>query len=709
MALGAALTGLLLYMLPYGWDYPTCLAIGSVLAATDPVAVVNLLKELGASPALTMIIEGESMLNDGTAVVFFTVAYDLVAGVQQGPIQIMMFVLGSTLGAALLGGLVGSLGYRWIRGTSNKLRKRNAMIQILVTLCCAYWSFIVAEGVFHVSGILSTVASSVVLAHKMWPRLVESQAMREVWLLMGTVANCVVFFLAGVFACQAARSDVPPLDYMLLPVCYLGVMFIRFAMLLLCWPLLNCAAKHERLSLKDLVIMTWGGLRGMVGLAFAILIKKDLAAGALSSKDGDRIFFLVAGIVAITLLINATTCPALVHCLHGSGTALHRVALVKSVARIAEEHVEALRAKMQLIRSSRSFGLSGAAVEAYLAEPEEVRNHMCRLYGRVRESIPTHDEDNDGASGKSQGQSATHPSDEATSKLWSRLVAAEQELVSRGGSDLIADSGLDPELHRLHSLLQGRDLDTSCLSGIRHVFLTCVSMSYLDQVSHQIAGAGHLFRKVLRHSVNLAKEHASLGLIDWQIIHDHLPKQVSGPREPIQEILQRATAADPVATLAGQACHCISRRSAQKEVRSRMRTFHLIMSFLEAQSYAQQQVATFYGNDASADTPEEAFVILESCTNVLTALSYLCRIVSRPLQSQFSHLVEVRVLVDAYRNFVCSTLAGGILRPLEAADLLRPLEAELSRLEAEQIELPVETQRDVSNNSSDASEELDSF
>ncbi|CAE8621515.1 unnamed protein product, partial [Polarella glacialis] len=142
-----------------------------VLQQQQQVSVVSLLKELGASPALTVTIEGESMLNDGTAVVLFTVAYGMVAGRQWSGLEVVGFVLGSTVGALCLGWAIGSLTMLWIKITSNKLRPGNAMIQIIVTVCCAYWSYIVAEGVFHISGILTTVAASLVLAHMMWPRL----------------------------------------------------------------------------------------------------------------------------------------------------------------------------------------------------------------------------------------------------------------------------------------------------------------------------------------------------------------------------------------------------------------------------------------------------------------------------------------------------------------------------------------------------------
>jgi len=108
--IGAFVCAALLYfLLPYGWSFATCLMIGSILSATHPVAVVSLLKDLGASPVLTRQIQGESMLNDGTAMVLFKVAYMFVSKKDVGVDYITKYALMSTLGAFLLGGTLSFL------------------------------------------------------------------------------------------------------------------------------------------------------------------------------------------------------------------------------------------------------------------------------------------------------------------------------------------------------------------------------------------------------------------------------------------------------------------------------------------------------------------------------------------------------------------------------------------------------------------------
>merc|ERR1719277_1230864 len=104
--IGAFLTALVgMYVLPYGWDFNTAMLFGSILSATDPVAVVAIFKSLGVSQRLTMIISGESLFNDGTAMVLFVMFMDLCRGDQPTSGDVLQFMLqmitlGPLLGAA---------------------------------------------------------------------------------------------------------------------------------------------------------------------------------------------------------------------------------------------------------------------------------------------------------------------------------------------------------------------------------------------------------------------------------------------------------------------------------------------------------------------------------------------------------------------------------------------------------------------------------
>ena len=112
------------YVLPYHWSWTLALAFGAVLSATDPVAVVSLLKSLGASPALTMLIGGESLLNDGTAMVIFDIFFSAYMKEEQDFPRFLATILFGSLGVGLLSGalLLSALSL-----FSNKLKHYNRL------------------------------------------------------------------------------------------------------------------------------------------------------------------------------------------------------------------------------------------------------------------------------------------------------------------------------------------------------------------------------------------------------------------------------------------------------------------------------------------------------------------------------------------------------------------------------------------------------
>merc|ERR1719253_2446481 len=100
------------------------------------------------------------------------------------------------------------------------------MIQISLTLCCAYWSFILAEGVLGMSGVLATVASSLVLAHHMWPYIVSPESLLHVWHTFESLGNMIVFFLAGAKTGDIFL-DIDAVDVLYLLLIYVFLLFLR--------------------------------------------------------------------------------------------------------------------------------------------------------------------------------------------------------------------------------------------------------------------------------------------------------------------------------------------------------------------------------------------------------------------------------------------------------------------------------------------------
>eukprot|EP00931_Biecheleriopsis_adriatica_P026811 TRINITY_DN16249_c0_g2_i1.p1 TRINITY_DN16249_c0_g2~~TRINITY_DN16249_c0_g2_i1.p1 ORF type:complete len:1046 (-),score=213.54 TRINITY_DN16249_c0_g2_i1:188-3325(-) len=294
------------------WPFLLSLCMGSVLSATDPVAVVGLLKELGASPRLTVQIQGESLLNDGTAMVLFYIAYDMLKGAEYDPKQVFFFLLYMIAGSLLLGAVLGTMFSTWIRAAGNRLQHDSCIIQISLSVCCAYGTFVISEGVIGISGVLCTVAAALVLADSIWPKVVQQHSMHDVWHMFEYLGNTVIFFLAGGLTGKSILSTDSS-DWLHLLVIYVMLMVIRFSVIFASKPLLGfLSSDGTPVSWQECTVMTWGGLRGAVGLALAIRMQVEKADGALSDRDADRCLFFTGGVAALTLVINATSCPLVV-------------------------------------------------------------------------------------------------------------------------------------------------------------------------------------------------------------------------------------------------------------------------------------------------------------------------------------------------------------------------------------------------------------
>jgi len=304
-------------MMYLDWSFLLSLTTGSILCATDPVAVVALLKELGASPVLTVQIQGESLLNDGTAIVLYTVAYEMLSGQEYDVADIALFLVKTAMMAIALGVLLGYFFFTWLRASCNRFNHHADVIQILLTFCAAYWSFVIAEGMLKMSGVLATVGSSLVLAHYMWPHIVSVHSMHNFWHTVETIGNILIFLLGGGL-CGAAMVHIPPVNYLHLIVLYIFLTFVRGAFLFASMPVLKWLSPEKKpVSWEDAMVMCWGGLRGAVGLALAMQVNNGRARNSkgvpqITEEDARLVLFFVSGIAFLTTCINAMTAPRLV-------------------------------------------------------------------------------------------------------------------------------------------------------------------------------------------------------------------------------------------------------------------------------------------------------------------------------------------------------------------------------------------------------------
>ena len=260
---------------------------GAVVSATDPVAVVALLKELGASKKLGTLIEGESLLNDGTAIVAFVLLIGVVTGAEAftgtGSFLGTATVGFGQIGAAggLIGVFLGLIAILWVRKVFN-----DPMIEITVVLVTSYAVFFICEHFFHVSGVLGLVALGIVMAGIGRTRISPEveHFMHEFWELVAFVANVIIFIVVGVVIAQNVNPTL--MDGAILALVYLAIHVVRGINMLFCYPLMKRSGYG--LPGKDAIVVWWGALRGAIGLALALVVYSEQFRYEFSVSEGGQ-------------------------------------------------------------------------------------------------------------------------------------------------------------------------------------------------------------------------------------------------------------------------------------------------------------------------------------------------------------------------------------------------------------------------------------
>jgi len=329
--LGSAAVGAFGYfVLPYNWGLSICLILGAILSATDPVAVTAVFGTLGVSPVLTMVISGESLLNDGTALVVFTLMLKVALGAQVDVFGVAVFFSSMTVGAVVLGFLVATLCLVVISWSALERGHSDAVIQVAVTIACGYLCFFFAESEVSTSGVLTVVCAGTVFAHYAWPKFVSRQVVLSVWETIEFVGNTIIFILAGMLFGEAwlsRRQFISLVDVLWLLLTYVALTFIRAVIVFFFLPVLSLVGRP--LAWEEGVVIVWAGLRGAVSLAMAIIVDTE---PEISKKMGTRIIFHVGGVAMLTLLVNATTISKLLSALGLTQTSSERKKMLEHLS-----------------------------------------------------------------------------------------------------------------------------------------------------------------------------------------------------------------------------------------------------------------------------------------------------------------------------------------------------------------------------------------
>lgn len=282
------------------FDLMVALLLGAILSATDPVAVISIFKQLGVPERLTVLVEGESLFNDATSLVLATLLIGiLTAGTFSGDVVVSGFgeFLVVFLGGAFVGWLL-ALAVGQMLGAIES----DAAIEITLSTILAYFSFIIAEHVFHVSGIMAVVAAGIMMGS--WGKTKVSPSteefMEHFWEYLAYLANVLIFLMVGMQIDLVALWA--SIDLILLV--FVGMLISRAVVVFGVVPLIAKFRGAEAIGMPYRMVMYWGGLRGAIALAIALSLPEF--------EYKDTLVAVVMGAVVFTLVIQGLSIEFLV-------------------------------------------------------------------------------------------------------------------------------------------------------------------------------------------------------------------------------------------------------------------------------------------------------------------------------------------------------------------------------------------------------------
>lgn len=338
-----------------GISLSTALLVGASISATDPVSVIALFRELGVGKRLSILMEGESLFNDGIAVVAFGFLVNLSFGTEEFSIETLLARFVTFVGIGI--GVGCAIGY----GISFLTKGFDLpMVEQSSTLVAAYGAYLITEDLGG-SGVIGVVTTGLILGRfgsriGMTPR--TRFLVTEFWNFLAFVVNSIVFLLIGDQISFASLKD----NLGSIAVAIAAIIVTRAVSIYGLGALSNWIAKSQ-ISWQEQTVLWWGGLRGSVSIALALSVPAIL-------PEREKTISIVFGVVLFTLLVQGLTTKPL----------LEKLGLLSNQS-LRQEYLEAIARRVALNRVLNRLSQVALAKEI---EPEFYQQQVTKVQGKIQ-------------------------------------------------------------------------------------------------------------------------------------------------------------------------------------------------------------------------------------------------------------------------------------------------------------------------------------
>lgn len=248
------------------WEWVSAILFGALIAATDPVSIIATFKELDIHGRLRLLLEGESLFNDGTAAVLYAVALALFSSSAVSAIDVAQILGVTIVGGIVCGGLVAG-GVLLLAGQTE-----DHLVEITFTTVAAYGSFLLAEQ-FHVSGVLASLTAGLVVGNIGALGSISDKgrdAVASFWEYVAFVVNSFIFILIGIYGARYEFAST-------IIIAVIAIILVILGRALAVYPCCALFARSgQRVEYRHQHVLFWGGLRGALALALALGLPTDV-------------------------------------------------------------------------------------------------------------------------------------------------------------------------------------------------------------------------------------------------------------------------------------------------------------------------------------------------------------------------------------------------------------------------------------------------
>jgi CPA1 family monovalent cation:H+ antiporter len=356
-----------------GIDLVACLLLGAVVSTTDPAAVIGIFRDVGAPKRLSILAEGESLLNDAVAIAAFGLFLGLLVGSHGGMPGIEEKADVASVIQVFLRDFVGGLilGFVMARAAMFILPRLgdSAVAIASVTVALSYLSFVVAERYIHVSGVVSTVMAALTVAAYGPTHLHPHQwsSLKQLWEQLEFWASCLIFVLASVLA-ASVLMQITWLYVLAVAAVAVAAFAARALVIFGMLPVLERFKLVQPVNNRYKAILVWGGLRGAVTIVLAMV-----AASNEKLPEDIREFIALSAtlFVLFTLFVNAPTLGLFMHALGLDRLSRMELALRDRVLALSRANVDRELREIMRRRNAR-LGVEGLSIDPASAGETEI-------------------------------------------------------------------------------------------------------------------------------------------------------------------------------------------------------------------------------------------------------------------------------------------------------------------------------------------------